>query len=275
MKTLVVVQARMGSRRLPGKVLLPLAGRPLLERMLQRLLAARHPFQLCVATSNLAEDEPIRQLCRRMAIPVVSDHPTDLLTRHLAAARSFEAEAIAKIPSDCPLIDPTVVDRVLDHFAARAREIDFVTNLHPPSWPDGNDVEVMTRDALELAAAEARRPFEREHTTPFIWDNPERFRIANVSWGGGRDLSKTYRFTIDYREDYELIAAIYDELCTAQRPVFNLPDILALLARRPELMRINARWSGQSWHLAELGQLRSVSVGESGLEWRPVEMRNQ
>src|SRR5882762_1495686 len=84
-KTLVVVQARMGSRRLPGKVLLPLAGRPLLERMLQRLLAARFPFQVCVATSTAAQDEPIRQLCRRLAVPVVSGHPTDLLARHLQA----------------------------------------------------------------------------------------------------------------------------------------------------------------------------------------------
>jgi spore coat polysaccharide biosynthesis protein SpsF len=272
--TLVVVQARTGSRRLPGKVLLPLAGRPLLERMLQRLLAARHPFQLCVATSDLPEDEPIRQLCRRIAVPVVSDHPTDLLQRHLAAARCFDAEIVAKIPSDCPLIDPAIVDRVLDHFVARARDVDFVTNLHPPSWPDGNDVEVMSRRVLEIAATEARRPFEREHTTPFIWDNPERFRISNVSWGGGRDLSKTHRFTIDYREDYELIAAIYEELCSPERPVFSLPDILALLALKPELSRLNACWSGKSWHLAELTQLRHVSLTQAGLVWQPTEARD-
>ncbi len=274
MTTLVVVQARTGSRRLPGKVLLPLAGRPLLERMLQRLLAARHPFQLCVATSDLPEDEPIRQLCRRVAVPVVSDHPTDLLQRHLAAARRFDAEIIAKIPSDCPLIDPAIVDRVLGHFVARAPDVDFVTNLHPPSWPDGNDVEVMSRRVLEIAAAEAQRPFEREHTTPFIWDNPERFRISNVSWGGGRDLSKTHRFTIDYREDYELIAAVYEELCTPGRPVFSLPDILALLALKPELSQINARWSGQSWHLAELTQLRHVSLTRAGLVWQPAQARD-
>ena len=267
MKTLVVVQARMGSRRLPGKVLLPLAGRPLLERMLQRLFAARFPFQICVATSTAAEDEPIRQLCRRLAVPVVSGHPTDLLARHLLAGREHGADVIAKIPSDCPLIDPAVVDRVLSHYAARPEQLDFVTNLHPPSWPDGNDVEVIPMRVLELAGAEATQPFEREHTTPFIWDRPTRFRIANVSWAGGRDLSKTHRFTIDYPEDYDFIARVYDELCTPVRPIFNLPDILALLARKPEIMRINARWSGQSWHLAELAQLQSVSLGPQGLEW--------
>jgi spore coat polysaccharide biosynthesis protein SpsF len=268
MKTLVVVQARMGSTRLPGKVLLPLAGRPLLERMLQRLLAARFPFQVCVATSTAAEDEPIRQLCRRIAVPVVSDHPTDLLQRHVAAARAFGADVIAKIPSDCPLIDPAVVDRVLGHYAAHEGDFDFVTNLQPPSWPDGNDVEVMPRRLLELAACEAVAPFEREHTTPFIWDQPERFRIGNVSWESGRDLSKTHRFTIDYPEDYEFISRIFDELCAPTRPVFELPEILALLERKPELLHLNARWLGQSWHLAALGQLRSVGLGPQGLEWR-------
>jgi spore coat polysaccharide biosynthesis protein SpsF len=268
MKTLVVVQARMGSSRLPGKVLLPLAGRPLLERMLQRLLAARFPFQVCVATSSALEDEPIRVLCRRIAVPVVSDHPTDLLQRHLVAGRSFGADVIVKIPSDCPLIDPAVVDRVLGHYAAHTGDFDFVTNLQPPSWPDGNDVEVMPMRLLELAGREATKPFEREHTTPFIWDQPARFRIENVSWGSGRNLSRTHRFTIDYAEDYELISRVYDELCTPERPVFDLPDILALLARRPELMRLNARWLGQSWHLAALEQLRSVGLGPHGLEWR-------
>ncbi len=268
MKTLVVVQARMGSRRLPGKVLLPLAGRPLLERMLQRLLAASFPFQLCVATSTLAEDEPIRELGRRLGVPVISGHPTDLLERHLAAGRAFGADVVAKIPSDCPLIDPAIVDRVLGCYAALRDDVDFVTNLHPPSWPDGNDVEVMSMRVLELAGAEAKAPFEREHTTPFIWERPERFRISNVSWGAGRDLSKTHRFTIDYQEDYELIARVYEELCTSARPIFDLADILALLAREPELLRINARWSGQSWHLAALEQLRSVSLGPQGLEWR-------
>ncbi len=273
MTTLVVVQARMGSSRLPGKVLLPVAGRPMLERMLERLRAASFPFELCVATSHLAQDEPIRELCGKIGVDVVSDHPTDLLERHLAAARACQADVVVKIPSDCPLIDPGVVDRVLEHYAAHARELDFVTNLHPPSWPDGNDVEVMPIGVLEQAAAEAQRPFEREHTTPFIWDNPERFRIGNVSWGGGRDLSKTLRFTVDYPEDHELVARIYAELWSEARPAFSLDEILELLQSQPEIARINARWSGQSWHLAEVAQLRSVILGSAGLEWRPAPTR--
>ena len=268
MKTLVVVQARMGSRRLPGKVLLPLAGKPLLQRLLERLAAVDFPLELCIATSHLPEEQPIRELGRRLGVPVVSDHPTDLLQRHLVAGRSLGADVVVKIPSDCPLIDPGVVARVLGHYAEGAERFDFVTNLHPPTWPDGNDVEVMPMRTLELAAAEARKPFEREHTTPCIWDNPERFRIDNVTWGEGRDLAKTHRFTIDYPEDYAFIARVYEELCEASRPIFGLSEILGLLADKPEIHRINAKWSGQSWHLAELGQLRSVTLGDRGLEWQ-------
>ncbi|HYP91078.1 MAG TPA: glycosyltransferase family protein [Polyangiaceae bacterium] len=270
MKTLVVVQARVGSSRLPGKVLLPLAGRPLLERLLQRLQAVRFPFRVCVATSTATADEPIRQLCRRIAVPVISDHPTDLLQRHVAAGRALGADVIVKIPSDCPLIDPAVVERVLDYYQAHSSELDFVTNLQPPTWPDGNDVEVMPMQVLEQAAAEATKSFEREHTTPFIWDQPERFRVGNVRWADGRDLSKTHRFTIDYPEDYDFIARVYDELCTEARPVFGLSEILALLATQPDIMSLNARRVGQSWHLAALGELRSVGLGAQGLEYRSL-----
>lgn len=268
MTTLVVVQARMGSSRLPGKVMLPLAGRPLLERMLQRVLAAQFPFQVCVATSTAAEDEPIRQLGKRLAVPVVSGHPTDLLARHLLAGRTFNADVIAKIPSDCPLIDPAVVDTVFTRFVEGQGAFDLVTNLNPPSWPDGNDVEILPMRVLELAGEEATQRFEREHTTPFIWDHPERFRIENVAWGGGRDLSKSHRFTIDYPEDYDLIARVYEALCSEPRPVFALSEILALLASQPELLRLNARHTGRSWHLAELAHLQNVSLGPQGLEWR-------
>ena len=157
MRTLVVVQARMGSSRLPGKVMLPLAGRPLLERMLQRVLAAEFPFQVCVATSTAPDDEPIRQLGKRLAVPVVSGHPTDLLERHLLAGRTFNADVIAKIPSDCPLIDPAVVDTVFTRFVEGQGAFDLVTNLNPPSWPDGNDVEILPMRVLELAGEESHR----------------------------------------------------------------------------------------------------------------------
>ena len=180
MKTVIVVQARMASSRLPGKVLLKLAGKPLLERQIERILSANGHFELCVATTTSPGDDPIRELCHRIGVGVFDGHPTDLLDRHYRIGVACGADRVVKIPSDCPLIDPAAIDSVLGFDADRSGCFDFVTNLYPPSWPDGNDVEVMSMATLASAFHEATRSFEREHTTPFIWERPERFRIANV-----------------------------------------------------------------------------------------------
>jgi len=261
-RTLVVVQARLGSTRLPGKVLLPLAGAPLLVRMVERVRAARTPFELVVATTTEAADDAVADLCLESGLACFRGHPLDLLDRHLGAARARSlgpADLVVMIPSDCPLIDPGAIDRVLSAWRAG---LDYLGNLHPQSWPDGNDVEVMTLGALQTAWREASRPHEREHTTPFLWDQPGRFRCGNVEWGGGRDLSRSHRFTIDYPEDYTFIAAIYRELHARGR-VFSLGEILALLEREPALLEINARYAGVNWYRHHLGELKTVGAGET------------
>jgi len=260
-RTLVVVQARTGSGRLPGKVLLPVAGAPVLVRMLERVLAARTRFDLVVATTDRAEDDHLADRVRRFGVRVFRGHPTDLLDRHYRAALSVRAEAVVKIPSDCPLIDPAAIDRVLATFLGEPGRYDFVSNLHPPTWPDGNDVEVMTFRALEQAFREAAAPHEREHTTPFLWDQPERFRIGNVTWPNGIDLSMTHRFTLDYPDDYAFVAAVYETLWRRDRPIFTLADILALLEERPELRETNARYAGVNWYRHHLADLRTVPAG--------------
>jgi spore coat polysaccharide biosynthesis protein SpsF len=267
-KVVVVVQARLGSSRLPGKVLLPVAGAPLLERMLQRVLAAGEPDEVVVATTRAPGDEPIRELARRLGLRVVSGHTIDLIDRHRAAGLAAGADVVVKVPSDCPLIDPRVIDRVIASYRAVAGGVDFVTNLHPPTWPDGNDVEVVPMDVLETAWREARRPFEREHTTPFIWDQPERFRLLNVESDLGRDLSQTHRFTLDHPEDYALIERVYAALWSAERPIFSLADILTLFGERPDWLALNARWAGHSWHLSHLSELATVVPSPRGLTWR-------
>jgi spore coat polysaccharide biosynthesis protein SpsF len=259
---LVVVQARTGSTRLPGKVLLPLAGKPLLERMLERLRAVRSPFELVVATTTDASDDRVAELAARTGTRVHRGHPTDLLDRHVQAARAVEAEVVVKIPSDCPLIAPEVVERVLGawHERRAPERLDFLSNLHPPTYPDGNDVEVVTREALETAWREAKEPYEREHTTPFVWDRPERFRLGNVTWETGLDYAKSHRFTIDYAEDYALLAAVYDALCTPARPVFSLAELLELVTARPALLALNARHHGESWSQKHRAELKTLST---------------
>jgi len=262
-RILVVVQARTGSTRLPGKVLLPVAGAPLLVRMVERLRAVSTPCELVVATTVDAQDDPVRELCAASGIACFSGHPTDLLDRHTAAARAAGLaadDAVVKIPSDCPLIDPAVVDRVLGVYLSARGGYDFVSNLHPATYPDGNDVEVMPFGILETAWREAERPLEREHTTPFLWERPERFRIGNVSWETGMDLSMSHRFTVDYREDYDFVAAVYAALWRPERPVFGLDEILGLLAARPDIQALNARYAGVNWYRNHLDELRTVGA---------------
>jgi spore coat polysaccharide biosynthesis protein SpsF len=263
--TLVVVQARTGSTRLPDKVLLPLSGKSLLERMLERVRAATTPFDLVVATTTEPADDPIVSLSGKAGVRCFRGHPTDLLDRHYQAALSAGpgVDTVVKIPSDCPLIDPAIIDRVLAaHFAAG--NDDFTSNLHPAAtYPDGNDVEVMTLDALATAHREADRPLEREHTTPFLWERPERFRLGCVTWETGLDYSMSHRFTIDYRADYDFIAAVYDALYKPERPVFSLGDILRLLEERPEIYAINHQYAGVNWYRNHLGELRTISAKDT------------
>jgi spore coat polysaccharide biosynthesis protein SpsF len=268
MTTVVVVQARMSSTRLPGKVLMDVCGRPLLERQIERILAAKSQFELCVATTTARADQPIRELCKRLSVPTFDGHPLDLLDRHYRVGLAYGADTIVKIPSDCPLIDPAAIDSVLSAYRAQRGQFDFVTNLWPPTWPDGNDVEVMTSEALEVAFESAKRPLEREHTTPFIWEHPERFRIHNVRWETGLDFSKSHRFTVDHAEDLAFVRSVYQELWTPERPVFSLVEILNLLDEKPEIAGINASYRGQSWHWAHAQELTSMQLTEAGLKWR-------
>jgi spore coat polysaccharide biosynthesis protein SpsF len=254
----VVIQARTGSTRLPGKVLLPAAGAPLLQRMLERVVAARTPSEVVVATTTDPTDDHVVDCVRKTGLRIVRGHATDLLDRHVAAARETGADYVVKIPSDCPLIDPDTIDRVI---GAAVRDtgarVDFVSNLHPPTWPDGFDVEVMTRDALETAWREATAQHEREHTTPYLWDNPDRFRCRNVCWDSGFDYSDRYRLTLDYAEDYAVIRGIYEDLWSPRR-IFTLPEILAVLEARPALRAHNARHIGTAWYRRHAHELKTM-----------------
>ncbi len=260
---LTLIQARRGSSRLPDKVSLDLVGQPLLVRQVERVRRARRAGRVVVITTDEPSDDPLVALCQRHDIEVFRGSALDLLDRHYQAARHFGAPGgVVKIPSDCPLIDPAVIDRVLGFYEENAGRYDFVSNLHPATYPDGNDVEVMTFAALETAWREARRPLEREHTTPFFWENPARFRLANVAWETGLDYAMSHRFTIDYPADYEFIKAVYEALHPGN-PHFGLADILALLKQRPDLYALNADLAGVNWYRNHLDELKTVDAAST------------
>ena len=258
MKIVVVVQARSMSTRLEGKVFLPLCGKELLIRMLERVEGSCFNPEIVVATTCNKEDDRIERLCEKEGKKYFRGSENDLLDRHLQTGILCGADVVVKIPSDCPLIDTETIDKVLRYYLRNAGKFDYVSNLHPATYPDGNDVEVMSIECLEKAWEESEEEYEREHTTPYIWDNPEKFRIGNVEWGNGLDYSMSHRFTIDYKEDYEFIKRVYEELYP-DNPKFSLNDILSLLKNKPELLEINKKYNGVNWYRKHLKKLKTVS----------------
>lgn len=257
-----VVQTRMGSSRLPGKALMPLMGKPLFVQQVRRMRAAALAGKIVVATTTDVTDDIIEITCISEDIPCYRGHATDLLDRHYQAALQYQADVVIKIPSDCPLIDPAVIDRVINYYLQHKQRYDYVSNLHPATYPDGNDVEIMPFAVLENAWKQAQRPLEREHTTPYIWEHPEKFRIGNVVMEGEVDHSMNHRFTIDYAEDYQFIKAVYEALYEGN-PFFSVTDILALLEERKDIFLINQQWAGVNWYRHHLDELKTITPDQT------------
>ncbi|MCF8243035.1 MAG: glycosyltransferase family protein [Melioribacteraceae bacterium] len=262
---ITIVQARTGSTRLPRKVLLSLCGKPLLVRMIERVKASQLAGKVIVATSDLFEDNVIADICESEKIECFRGHPTDLLDRHFFAAKYYKADAVVKIPSDCPLIDPNLIDKIIKTYLDNLDTTDYVSNLHPATFPDGNDVEIMSFKTIERTWFEATKDFEREHTTPYIWENPEKFRIKNIVWENGKDYSGTHRWTIDYEEDYIFIREVFESLYSPER-IFSMYDILNFLDEKPYIKNINRKYAGSYWYLNHLNELKNIHEYKSKLK---------
>jgi spore coat polysaccharide biosynthesis protein SpsF len=235
---LAIVQARMGSTRLPGKVLLDLEGMPVLWHVVNRVCQSKRIDKVIVATSTTGEDGKISDFCSYHNIPCFAGSENDVLDRYYQTARfagAKEQDAMVRITADCPLIDSEVVDRVIDLFIESGA--DYVSNVAPPTYPDGLDVEVFTFAALEKAREEAMLLSEREHVTPYIRNN-DCFNKANLQ--NDIDLSGL-RWTLDEADDYELIKSIYAELYRKGN-VFGTGQILALIEKQPQLLDKNNRF---------------------------------
>lgn len=225
--------------------------------MYERVAASKLKGTIVIATTTDTSDDQVEELCKDYQLNCFRGHPTDLLDRHYQVAKLFNADAVVKIPSDCPLIDPNVIDKVLQFCIDNPDKYDYVSNLHPATYPDGNDVEIMSFKALMNARENSKRELEREHTTPYFWENPDKFRIGNVIWETGLDYSMSHRFTIDYEKDYNFIKQVYDELYLLNDK-FTLKDILDLLDRKPELKKINEEYCGVNWYRKHLNELKTI-----------------
>jgi spore coat polysaccharide biosynthesis protein SpsF len=228
-----IVQARMSSTRLPGKVLMPILGEPMLSRQVERLKRARSLDRLVIATSVDPRDEPVAQLASALGLESYRGSLDDVLDRYYQAAVALRPSRVVRLTADCPLADWEVIDQTVE--SALAGGFDYASNTLRPTWPDGLDVEVMTFGALEAAWREATDPVEREHVTPFIVARPERFRQGSVT--AADDLSGM-RWTVDEPSDFEFVSRVYEALYPAN-PAFTTADILSLLREKPGLAQIN------------------------------------
>lgn len=233
---LLIMQARMGSSRLPGKVLKQVCGRTLLELQYERIQAAKRVDRIIIATTTELKDEPIVDICRKVNMECLRGSEHDVLDRYYQTARqagTLSGDAIIRVTADCPLLDPEVLDRVIDLFLTS--EVDYASNINPPTFPDGLDVEVFKYEALEKAWQEARLISEREHVTPYIRNHPEIF--SQVNHRGSTDLSGL-RLTVDEPEDLEVVRCIYEKLYY-QKKIFLLADILQVIESEPQLIELN------------------------------------
>ena len=231
-RTVAIVQARIGSTRLPGKVLLPLLGRPMLSRVVERTARAAGVDEVVVATTIDPADDVIVDLAGEHGWALERGSQTDLLDRYLQAARAHDADVVVRITSDCPLIDPDLIDRTIDAFLDSGADY-ASSSLEPRTWPRGLDVEVIGRAALERAWREDGDPAWREHVTPYLYRHPELFQIERVA---SPDDQSGHRWCVDTAADYELVRRIYEAL---GRDDFPWRDALAVVDANPDWAALN------------------------------------
>jgi spore coat polysaccharide biosynthesis protein SpsF len=237
MRRVVVVQARMTSTRLPGKVLADVAGRPMLAQQLRRLAACRLADELVVATTLNAADDPVVTVARGEGARWFRGSEADVLERYVGAAREARADVVVRITADCPLIDPDVSDRVVAALTAAPARWDYVSNVAPRTYPRGLDTEALFVDTLERVHRMARSHAGREHVTPFIYqERPDLFALGSVT---DREDNSDLRWTVDTPADLELVRRLYAALGIGERAV-SYRELLAYARAHPELSALNA-----------------------------------
>ena len=232
-RTVAIIQARIGSTRLPNKIMKPIFGKPILWHVWNRLSFAKNIDKIVIATTTLKEDDAIQSFCEDNGIGFSRGSSDDVLSRYYEAAKKFEANIVIRITSDCPVIDPLVADKIIDNY--KNDNVDYMSNGMIRTFPRGLDTEIFSFKVLEKAYNEAIKPYEREHVTPYIYQNPDKF--STKSFLNDEDLSH-FRWTVDTPEDFKLIEEIYNALYPV-KVIFLMEDILDLFKKNPDLTKIN------------------------------------
>ena len=230
-----IIQARCGSTRFPNKVFADINGKPLLWHVVDRLKHAKMIDDIIVATTNNSKDDSILSWCNENIVKCFRGSEDDVLNRYYCASVAFPSEYVVRITADDPFKEPSVIDDVISKLLEDG--LDLVTNNYPPSFPEGLDCEAFSFSVLELMEKSAKDVFEREHVTQFVYRHPDRFRIGNIV--SEKDLS-SLRWTIDNKEDYQMVKAIYANRKSDSKGILLMKEILEILDENPEIKLINA-----------------------------------
>lgn len=233
MKIVGIVQARMGSTRLPGKVLQPILGRPMIYWVIERLQQCRFIEQIVIATTTEIQDDILVSICQQYGWDFYRGSQNDVLDRYYEAARAFEATTIIRITSDCPLIDPIVTDYVIASHLSVVPQVDYTSNVLTRTYPRGLDTEAFSFASLKRAWEEDTSMVWREHVTPYIHQQPNEFRLHQVT--NPTDFSQ-YRLTVDTPQDMDLICRIYNHFGHGK---FGWGEVISVLEAQPELASLN------------------------------------
>lgn len=250
-KISAIIQTRLASTRLPGKVLLELLpGKTALECMLERVKQSKLISEVVVATTSNSKDQKLVNFLEKLGQSYFVGSEDDVLDRSYQAARHYglqKDDLVVRLTSDCPVIDPLVVDEVIQYYIDN--NFDYASNgLEPYTWADGMDTEVFSFAALEKAWRETTKPSHREHVTFYFWKNPDRFKIGYYQ--NKKPNQGSYRLTLDYPEDYELLKKIYEGLYHKNK-FFTIDDMVAFLGAHPDIKQLNARFiRNVSWQAA-------------------------
>jgi spore coat polysaccharide biosynthesis protein SpsF (cytidylyltransferase family) len=231
-----IVQARLGSSRLPGKVLMDILGKPMLQLMLERISAAKKIDKVIVATTVEESDTLIYEFCKEYGYECYRGSEEDVLDRFYQAAKQSKFDLVLRVTADCPLIDPEIIDLVVDKY--HENPLGYVSNIQPRSFPDGLDIELLTFKELERAWKTHNDKFTREHVTSYILK--DKVKVGSVI--NKIDL-KELRWTVDYPEDFKFVKKIFEELYYKKK-IFNMDDIINLLKKNPQINDINGKFKG-------------------------------
>lgn len=234
-KIVAIIQARLASTRLPKKILKNIEGKPMLGHVIERLKHSQLIDEIVIAIAD-EPDTPLPKLATKYGAKSFIGSQQDVLDRHYQTSKAFRADVIVRVTSDCPLIDPEIVDVVIAHFLKYRKNIDFASNALKRTFPHGLNVEVFSFEALQRTWRKSTQAYQREHVTPYIWEHPLIFRLTNVE---NRENLSHFRWTVDEKKDLEFVREIYKRLYRNNR-IFLMKEILALLNREPNLTKINS-----------------------------------